>query len=131
MATLFRPSEPNIRAAVLNSWKEVAAYMGRGVRTVQRWEATLGLPIHRAGSTERSPVLAFPRELDAWLAARPISSNSKSSQRQRGKRPAETIDFAPELGDVLTVHLHRMAKLLVSVEQLRATRLRRAATRYH
>ena len=31
---------------VFSSWKEIAAYLGKGVRTVQRWEAVLGLPVH-------------------------------------------------------------------------------------
>ncbi len=30
---------------VLNSWKEIACYLGRGVRTVQRYERDLGLPV--------------------------------------------------------------------------------------
>jgi hypothetical protein len=29
---------------LLNSWKEIAAYLNRGIRTVQRWEAELGMP---------------------------------------------------------------------------------------
>jgi hypothetical protein len=32
---------------VLSSWKEIARHFGKGVRTVQRWERELGLPIHR------------------------------------------------------------------------------------
>jgi hypothetical protein len=31
----------------LDSWKEIASYLGRGVRTVQRWECEEGLPVHR------------------------------------------------------------------------------------
>src|SRR4051812_44515354 len=34
-------------AKVLQSWKEIAHYVNRGVRTVQRWEALFGLPVHR------------------------------------------------------------------------------------
>jgi len=51
---------------LLNSWKEVAGYLGRGVRTVQRWER-LGLPVRRLGPGLRSPVLADARDLDRWL----------------------------------------------------------------
>lgn len=36
-----------VNTDVLNSWKEVATYLGRGIRTVQRWERELGLPIRR------------------------------------------------------------------------------------
>jgi hypothetical protein len=56
---------------VLNSWKEVAVYMGRGVRTVQRWERELGLPVRRPRGKSRSAVIAFKPELDRWLAQAP------------------------------------------------------------
>jgi hypothetical protein len=53
---------------VLRSWQEIAAYLHRGIRTVQRWEVTLGMPVHRDGSNPRGPVVAFNHELDAWMA---------------------------------------------------------------
>jgi hypothetical protein len=60
---------------VLNSWKEIAGYLGRGVRTVQRWERHLGLPVHRPKGKNRSAVLAFPSELDNWLRNTPLREN--------------------------------------------------------
>src|ERR1700736_5343272 len=57
---------------ILNSWKEIAGYLGRGVRTVQRWEAQLGLPVHRPAGKDHSAVLAFSSELDEWLDSRPV-----------------------------------------------------------
>ena len=45
---------------VLHSWKEIAAELDRGVRTVQRWERTLQLPVRRLGDGPRSPVFAGP-----------------------------------------------------------------------
>ncbi len=59
---------------ILNSWKEIAGYLGRGVRTVQRWERELGLPVHRPKGRERSAVLAFPEELQQWLQKTPMRS---------------------------------------------------------
>lgn len=52
---------------LLNSWKEIAEYLGRGVRTVQRWEHELGLPVHRIGNGRRSPVYATISELKFWM----------------------------------------------------------------
>jgi hypothetical protein len=52
---------------VLRSWREIGNYLHRGVRTVQRWEFKLGMPVHRFGSTQRSAVVAFQHELDAWI----------------------------------------------------------------
>ena len=52
----------------LDSWKEIATYLKRGVRTVQRWEHTAGLPVHRLVPDRQGSVFAFKSELDAWLA---------------------------------------------------------------
>jgi Tfp pilus assembly protein PilF len=54
----------------LDSWKEIAAHLGRQVRTVQRWELDEGLPIHRHRHRSRGSVYAFVEELDAWMESR-------------------------------------------------------------
>ena len=69
---LSEPSlrEPPAAGQRLDSWKEIAAYLGRGVRTVQRWERTAGLPVHRLPHEKRDSVYAHPDELTAWWNAR-------------------------------------------------------------
>jgi hypothetical protein len=52
---------------ILNGWKEIAAYLGRGVRTVQRWEELYKMPVHRVAGTDRSAVTAFSSDLENWL----------------------------------------------------------------
>src|SRR5262249_50347944 len=59
---------------VLHSWKEIANYTGRGVRTIQRYEIELGFPIHRPAGKSRSAVLGFSDEIDAWLRKAPTSA---------------------------------------------------------
>ena len=54
----------------LESWKEIAAFLGRDVRTVQRWERGEGLPVHRHQHDKLGSVYAFREELDAWRAGR-------------------------------------------------------------
>src|SRR6267378_4028095 len=54
----------------LDSWGEIASYLGREVRTVQRWERTEGLPVHRHEHKKKSTVYAFAGELDAWIKKR-------------------------------------------------------------
>jgi hypothetical protein len=49
----------------LNTWKEIAVYLSRGVRTVQRWELLHGMPVRRV--SEESSVYAFADEIDEWL----------------------------------------------------------------
>ena len=56
-----------LNSEVLNSWKEVSAYVGRGVRTVQRWEKDFGLPVRRPAGHLRGSVVALKTEIDQWL----------------------------------------------------------------
>jgi len=50
----------------LDSWKEIADYLDREVRTVQRWEKSENLPVHRHEHQKKSTVYAFTSELDDW-----------------------------------------------------------------
>src|SRR5205814_5306580 len=76
------------KAIVLNSWKEIAQYVGRGVRTVQRWES-LGLPARRPHGKSRSSVVAMTDELDAWLRSAPA--------RRLSPPPSKALTQAREL----------------------------------
>jgi hypothetical protein len=46
--------------------------LGKGVRTVQRYEEDLRLPVRRPAGRARGSVVATKAELDAWVAASPI-----------------------------------------------------------
>ena len=48
----------------INGWKEIAAHFGKAVRTVQRWEAELSLPVHRLKTGRGDTIYAFAAELD-------------------------------------------------------------------
>lgn len=63
-------TSPADSASRLDSWKEIAAYLGRTIRTVQRWERTSGLPVHRHHHVTSASVYATRKELDAWWASR-------------------------------------------------------------
>src|SRR2546428_8233442 len=54
----------------LDSWKEISAYLGRGIRTVQRWEREEGRPVHRLAHEKRGSVYARREELAAWWESR-------------------------------------------------------------
>jgi hypothetical protein len=53
----------------IDGWKAIASHLDKGVRTVQRWELELDLPVHRLAARSCSRVWAWPDELTAWLAA--------------------------------------------------------------
>ena len=65
------------QSELLTSWKEIASYLGKGVRTVQRWEQQFGLPVRRPNEKAKGIVHASRQELDEWLA------------RQWSQRPRE------------------------------------------
>src|ERR1700739_1592324 len=54
----------------LDSWKEVASFFRREVRTVQLWEKSEGLPVRRQHHKKLGSVYAYRHELEAWWAAR-------------------------------------------------------------
>ena len=105
---------------ILNSWKEIANYLGRGVRTVQRWERDLGLPIHRPKGKDRSAVLAFPEELNQWLQKTPVRSATMFADPQPVRREAtaamSTRDPSLLIQDVRQTSA-RSQKLLESLVQ--------------
>jgi hypothetical protein len=66
----------------LDSWKQIAVYLHREVRTVQRWEKREGLPVHRQFHVKAGTVWAFKDEIDAWLKNRcQVLSNPAPQKR--------------------------------------------------
>ena len=61
-----QPVPENESSERLDGWKEIATYLKRDVRTVNRWEDQEGLPIHRHIHGKRASVYAYPSELSAW-----------------------------------------------------------------
>lgn len=82
------PAVARGNAGCLHSWKEIAAYLDRGVRTVQRWEHTEGLPVHRHAHAKRDSVYAYVEELDAWWA------NDRASVQNSISGPAALVRVA-------------------------------------
>jgi Tol biopolymer transport system component len=86
------PVEPNAVPSAedrLDSWKEIAAYLRKGLRTVQRWERTEGLPVRRLG---QGSVFAYKSELDAWWRTH---SSSLAQEPEPGIAPGNEPSLAP------------------------------------
>ena len=66
----------------LSGWKDIANYLGKGVRTVQRYERQLGLPVRRPAGKPWGSVVATRAELDAWVTASPIREVFRLTGRQ-------------------------------------------------
>jgi hypothetical protein len=73
-------------ADCFDSWKEIAGYFHRSVRTVQRWERFEGMPVHRHSHGAGDSVLAYRHELNAWRASRSHPGNHPTSSTIGGAR---------------------------------------------
>jgi len=94
----------NDRAA---SWKEIAAYFKRDVRTVQLWEKQEALPVYRGRCDRKFTVYAFKSQLDEWRRRR---MPSHAAPALPNASPAERLESWKEIAahfnrDVRTVQL--------------------------
>lgn len=108
----------------LNGWKEIANYLGKGVRTAQRYERNFALPVRRPSGRSEGAVMATPGEIDAWLMA--------GTKRQTLTPVAPRLELESE---ELTQNLARMRQsrevLATARTELRTTlsRLKQASLR--
>jgi TolB-like protein/thioredoxin-like negative regulator of GroEL len=123
----------------LDSWKQIARYLGRSVRTVRRWEQQEELPVRRHVHSSLASVYALKSEIEAWQKAR---SRAPRSAGAAGSSPHASIAvlpfanlssepdseyFADGLTEEVTSKLSRVAALRVisrtSALTLRGTKL--------
>ena len=71
---------------MLNTWQDVASYLGVSVRTAQTYEKTMGLPVRRMPG-RRGRIVADPAELDGWRlqAAVPSAKPAEIASRSRAR----------------------------------------------
>ena len=90
-ASPMRDTDPDLTAQTpdrppddrLESWKEIATYLGKDASTVQRWEKRAGLPVHRHADGSVLNVYAYRSELDGLAA--PGSSPALQPDRRCGR----------------------------------------------
>jgi tetratricopeptide (TPR) repeat protein len=94
----------------LDSWKEIANYFRREVRTVQLWEKREGLPVHRHFHKQLGSVFAFRSELDAW--------NERVSQK--GGEPVGPVrsPMAKPAPGHITIRVERLRNRIASEQAL-------------
>jgi len=73
----------------LESWKEIAGYLGRDVTTVRRWEKREGLPVHRLHHSKLGSIYAYTKELDTWRNERvgAAATNAPEARHTSGVTP--------------------------------------------
>lgn len=95
--------ETNRREDRLDSWKEIAAYLNRNVRTLHRWERDEGLPVHRHQHKELGSVFAYKSELDAWFSARSADPAVSAQHDRAASAPSSRLAVALGLATAVVV----------------------------
>jgi hypothetical protein len=100
----------------LDSWKEIAAYLKRSVRTLHRWEKEEGLPVHRQLHKELGSAFAYKSELDAWSSARSARAEFQKEADEKATTLAWSADdsrlfflthtSARVVGELTSVSIH-------------------------
>jgi hypothetical protein len=114
-------TEPSNRgsAGTFDSWKEIATFLRRGVRTVQRWERTEGLPVHRHQHMKRGSVYALESELATWLRARQLKFGLRGVAAKKSQiRVAPVVEQLSRLQNLIL----RQSVLTRELRQLLAQR---------
>lgn len=81
----------------LDTWKEIAVYLNREVRTVQRWEKREGLPVRGHFHMRSRTVYALKDEIDAWLTARGRYQVESCPMQRRSRRAANMLNPPPRV----------------------------------
>ena len=98
---MVSPTTP-AQSELLTSWKDIANYLGKGVRTVQRWEQQFGLPVRRPIEKSRGIVHATRGELDRWLNA---------DWSMRGTNGSRISNAEPTMSEAVRATIRRSVEL--------------------
>lgn len=66
---------------VLTGWKDIAQYVRKGVRTIQRWEREFGFPVRRVSNGTHQTVLAVREEIDVWVHGKSARKKSRELEQ--------------------------------------------------
>jgi TolB-like protein/Tfp pilus assembly protein PilF len=78
----------------LDSWKGIAEYLGRSVRTVVRWRDECGLPVHRVPGGKGHAVFAYSEEIDRWLVGKSDVQQAAPSEDEAAPRPERAVEVS-------------------------------------
>ena len=95
--TTVAPSTLERNRERLDSWKQIAVYLNREVRSVQRWEKREGLPVHRHPHLKGSTVYAFKSEIDGWLTGRAQTLSRAHPVPKHSKRTGNGLNLPPDV----------------------------------
>ena len=114
--------QPNYtQQEVFRGWKSIAHYLGIGVRTAQRYERGMGLPIRRPCGHPAGSVVAVKADLDSWVQSSPIGREPLDAS-QRARREQLSAELAKRLQERAHLHDEMMALRKELKANIRAVR---------
>jgi len=120
MIKTFPPTGPNSPQSNgwpdtdrLDSWKEIASYLRREVRTVQLWEKREGLPVHRHFHKRLGSVFALRSEVDSWKRQASRKGGDRATESTAPSRPSKGA------GDRITIYVLPLKNISVNSERQR------------
>ncbi len=81
----------------LRGWKEIADVVHSSTRSAQRWERTMGLPVHRLQGLRGVQVFARREELVEWMASDAGRRARESADTNGGAAPEEPEALQPHV----------------------------------
>jgi len=118
IANLYQPH-------YLNGWKEIASYLGKAVRTVQRYERDFALPVRRPSARVQGTVVAATAaELDAWISScatrekYPLTAFTSAPADRRSTTLNKNIEQMHQLGQRM---ISLRVDLLATLQRLQQT----------
>jgi TolB-like protein/Flp pilus assembly protein TadD len=117
-------SHADPRGRRLESWKEIAAYLGRDVTTARRWEKQERLPVYRLQHSKLGSIYAYSLELDAWRDRQKLAGASDAPAAEADHQPMRIWRARRGLlvGGVVLVGLLAAAYLTTRSRAVNATR---------
>jgi hypothetical protein len=81
----------------VGNWREISKYVGRGIRTLQRWETMYGFPIHRPSPTaKKGAVFSTKAEIDNWLRTLPVTETGNDPHLRLSRPPTREVKRTAE-----------------------------------
>ena len=106
----------------LDSWKEIATYLGRSCRCAQRWEKNLRLPVHRIRHMAGNTVYAYVAELDAWRQSRDRLADLLEAPENRSAQTAEPTQVSAAQQSLGSTAMIGLCRLFLKAVPLRIAR---------
>lgn len=79
----------------LESWKEIAQFLRRDIRTVQRWEAKEGLPVYRHQHSKHGSIYAYRSEIESWWKTRQPALRHRNSKSRSSRAASRLLTSLP------------------------------------